>query len=378
MQRSIVGLCVLGFAALAPAAANAQSTVKVGVILPYSGQFADVAAQVDNGIKLYIKQNGDMVAGKKIEVVRKDGDQLVARFVGEMIEDMRRVAVDLGPHQDKEIYIRLVDRNSGGWGHINFDDFRFHAAKPNVSGQVPLDAYQHAGLPPAQAAEVMTLPPGFKATLFAGEPDVHQPIAMTFDDRGRLWVAEAFTYPRREPGDEGKDDIVVFEDADGDGRFEKRTVFLEHLNLVSGLEVGFGEDRPLELTPEQADAAHQRFRQVGAGKIGSASIGFEQHRLGELGIAQIGLDQVGLVEVGLGEVGAGEVCPAQHGTMEARAAQIGAGQVGATGVESGPRGDRQPSQPGAGHSRVRVTRMAGKSTARMSWRICSSPSMASA
>ena len=45
----------------------------------------------------------------------------------------------------------------------------------------------------------MTVPEGFKVTLFAGEPDVHQPIAFCFDDRGRLWVVEAFTYPKRHP-----------------------------------------------------------------------------------------------------------------------------------------------------------------------------------
>src|SRR5437867_10666332 len=52
--------------------ALAQPTVKIGLIMPYSGQFADTAAQMDNAIKLYIKQHGDTVAGKKIEVIRKD------------------------------------------------------------------------------------------------------------------------------------------------------------------------------------------------------------------------------------------------------------------------------------------------------------------
>jgi branched-chain amino acid transport system substrate-binding protein len=52
--------------------ANAQDTVKIGVILPYSGPFADTATQMDNGIKLFMEQNGDMVAGKKIEIIRKD------------------------------------------------------------------------------------------------------------------------------------------------------------------------------------------------------------------------------------------------------------------------------------------------------------------
>ena len=52
--------------------AGAQQAIKIGVILPYSGQFADIAAQLDNGIKLYVKQHGDIIAGKKIEFVRKD------------------------------------------------------------------------------------------------------------------------------------------------------------------------------------------------------------------------------------------------------------------------------------------------------------------
>ena len=58
--------------ALGASSAHAQGTVKIGVIMPYSGQFADTATQIDNGIKLYMKQHGDTVAGKKIEIIRKD------------------------------------------------------------------------------------------------------------------------------------------------------------------------------------------------------------------------------------------------------------------------------------------------------------------
>ena len=105
---------------------------------------------------------------------------------------------------------------------------------------LPFDKIKFAGLPPEQAAKEMTLPPGFIAKLFAGEPDVRQPIAMALDDRGRLWIAEAYTYPRRAAEGQGKDRILIFEDTDGDGHFDKRTVFIEGLNLVSGLEVGFG------------------------------------------------------------------------------------------------------------------------------------------
>jgi branched-chain amino acid transport system substrate-binding protein len=72
MLRAIT-LCVGLFALLAgPFGVHAQETVKIGVILPFSGQFADTGVQLDNGIKLYMQQHGDTVAGKKIEVIRKD------------------------------------------------------------------------------------------------------------------------------------------------------------------------------------------------------------------------------------------------------------------------------------------------------------------
>src|SRR5437870_13854047 len=118
------------------------------------------------------------------------------------------------------MFIRVVDRHSGHLGHINFDDFRFHATKPTFPGRpkpTPPDVYKYAGLPPKKAAEVMTVPEGFEVKLFAGEPDVHQPIAFCLDDRGRVWVAEAYCYPVRRPEKEAKDRIVIFEDTKGSG-----------------------------------------------------------------------------------------------------------------------------------------------------------------
>ncbi|EMI19403.1 membrane-bound dehydrogenase domain-containing protein [Rhodopirellula maiorica SM1] len=108
-------------------------------------------------------------------------------------------------------------------------------ARPATSG-LP----ENEGLSPQQAAQAITVPEGFRVQLAAGEPMVHQPIAMTLDDRGRLWIAEAYTYPTRAPMGEGKDKIIILEDDDHDGVFDSRTVFAEGLNLVSGLEVGFG------------------------------------------------------------------------------------------------------------------------------------------
>jgi len=72
MKRMLHAGAALLALSLVPGAAGAQDTVKIGIINPYSGQFADTATQIDNGIKLYMQQHGDTVAGKKIEIIRKD------------------------------------------------------------------------------------------------------------------------------------------------------------------------------------------------------------------------------------------------------------------------------------------------------------------
>jgi branched-chain amino acid transport system substrate-binding protein len=72
MKRSLFAGAALLAAAMLTTGASAQNTIKIGVIAAFSGQFADPAAQIDNGIKLYMKQKGDSIAGKKIEIIRKD------------------------------------------------------------------------------------------------------------------------------------------------------------------------------------------------------------------------------------------------------------------------------------------------------------------
>src|SRR5882724_10491949 len=72
MRKTLSALLGLAAITLAAIPAAAQDTIKIGIILPYSGQFADGAAQLDNAIKLYVKQNGDSVAGRKLEFIRKD------------------------------------------------------------------------------------------------------------------------------------------------------------------------------------------------------------------------------------------------------------------------------------------------------------------
>lgn len=95
-------------------------------------------------------------------------------------------------------------------------------------------------VPTAEAAAKMKAPPGFNVTLFAGEPDVVQPIAFTFDDRGRMWVVECLSYPKWSRDGKGKDRVVVLEDTDGDGKHDKKTVVIDNGVNLSGIEWGFG------------------------------------------------------------------------------------------------------------------------------------------
>ncbi|MGY8675543.1 MAG: PVC-type heme-binding CxxCH protein, partial [Verrucomicrobiia bacterium] len=83
---------------------------------------------------------------------------------------------------------------------------------------------------------------GFNISLFASEPDVHQPIAITTDARGRLWVAECYSYDDRENNYSAaqRDRIVILEDTNHDGQFDKRTVFWDKAWKLTSVEVGFG------------------------------------------------------------------------------------------------------------------------------------------
>lgn len=96
-------------------------------------------------------------------------------------------------------------------------------------------------LSPQEAVQQFKLPAGFKATLFAGEPDVRQPIAFTTDDRGRLWVAENYTYSDNGAFDQKlRDRLVILEDKDNDGHFDKRTVFWDKAEKLTSVATGFG------------------------------------------------------------------------------------------------------------------------------------------
>ncbi len=112
-------------------------------------------------------------------------------------------------------------------------------AKPDPKKAEPKPPAQPLPIPADKSAQAMTLPPGFTATLFAGEPDLTQPIGFTIDHRGRLWVCENHSYAKwREKCD---DRIVIYEDTDGDGKFDKKTIFAEGIfHYLTGVQLGLG------------------------------------------------------------------------------------------------------------------------------------------
>ena len=106
---------------------------------------------------------------------------------------------------------------------------------PNYENRDPAPKYQ---LPftSDDSMKFIQVPAEFKLELFAKEPDIIEPIAFNFDERGRLWIIEAIDYPNVVlNGNPGDDRIKIVEDTNGDGRADKFTVFAEHLNLPTSL-----------------------------------------------------------------------------------------------------------------------------------------------
>jgi putative heme-binding domain-containing protein len=85
----------------------------------------------------------------------------------------------------------------------------------------------------------MTVPEGFSVELVAAEPNIVNPVSMTFDERGRIWITESLEYPRHDAGP-GRDRIKVLESTKGDGVYDRITIFADGLNIPSGIAVGHG------------------------------------------------------------------------------------------------------------------------------------------
>lgn len=114
------------------------------------------------------------------------------------------------------------------------DDFPHVYNSPSESQLQPM--------PASQAAATMQLPDGFHATVFAAEPDVQNPIGMAWDEHGRMWVAENYTYSDRSQRFDLslRDRVIVLEDTDQDGTADRRTVFTDQVQMLTSVEVGKG------------------------------------------------------------------------------------------------------------------------------------------
>src|SRR5262249_27347514 len=104
----------------------------------------------------------------------------------------------------------------------------------------PLPGGKHVFLDPAGAIDKMTVANGLKVELFASEkqfPELVNPVQMSWDTKGRLWVAVWPTYPHWKPKEQMNDKILVLEDTDGDGKADRCTVFADRLHCPTGFEL---------------------------------------------------------------------------------------------------------------------------------------------
>jgi putative membrane-bound dehydrogenase-like protein len=97
-------------------------------------------------------------------------------------------------------------------------------------------------LTPEEARASFVLPDGFAVDVYASEPDVQQPVALTWDAAGRMWVAESYTYAEAKIGfdTELSDRVLIFSDTDGDGTADERKVFIDGVKRLSSVAVGLG------------------------------------------------------------------------------------------------------------------------------------------
>lgn len=135
----------------------------------------------------------------------------------------------------------IHDLASGRKNDLVVDDSKTHVLPPVPTNYQPSakngsEKYLYGD----EALKTLSVPEGYKVELFASEkefPNLANPMQLSFDDKGRLWVAVMPTYPHYRPGDAlPNDKLLIYEDTNGDGKADKETVFADHLHLPIGFE----------------------------------------------------------------------------------------------------------------------------------------------
>ena len=122
------------------------------------------------------------------------------------------------------------------------DDSKTHKLPPVPTNFAPSEKNGTPNfIPGNKTGDTFTMAPGYKVELFASEsefPLLANPVQMSFDNKGRLWVAVMPTYPHYRPGDAMPNDkLVIYEDTNNDGKADKETIFADHLQLPIGFEI---------------------------------------------------------------------------------------------------------------------------------------------
>ncbi|CAN5829808.1 hypothetical protein BH11VER1_BH11VER1_04380 [soil metagenome] len=136
----------------------------------------------------------------------------------------------------------IHDVAAGKKKELAVDDSKTHVLAPVPTNYQPsVKNGSEKYLYGEEALKSLTVPDGYKVELFASEkefPNLANPMQISFDDKGRLWVATMPTYPHYRPGDAMPDDkILIYEDTNGDGKADKEIVFADHLHLPIGFEL---------------------------------------------------------------------------------------------------------------------------------------------
>lgn len=151
------------------------------------------------------------------------------------------------PFEIKKIREITAIRDQAVWSAANGKSFDVAAADAKTSKLPKVEtnykpSAKNGGdyVSSAESQKMLTLPKGYKMEVFADEkqfPDLANPVQMSFDNKGRLWVATMPSYPHWMPGDgKPKDKLLILEDTNGDGKADKQTVFADNLNLPIGFE----------------------------------------------------------------------------------------------------------------------------------------------